>query len=109
MTDALLASLGTREGVTTNYDPLFEIAAQDQSDPLAVLPFDRVGLGQRWLLKLHGSVERPESIVFTRDDYAGATSSYGALYGLLQAMLMTKRDALRRLLAFRRGFPRSHA
>ena len=65
MTDALLASLGTREGVTTNYDPLFEIAAQDQSSLSAVLPFYCVGLGQRWLLKLHGSVERPESIVFT--------------------------------------------
>lgn len=90
LTHALLASLRTREGVTTNYDQLFEITAHDASDPLAVLPFDRVRLGQRWLLKLHGGVDHPESIVFTRDDYLGAAASYGALYGLLQALLMTK-------------------
>jgi hypothetical protein len=45
---------------------------------------------QQWLLKLHGSVERPGDVVLTRDDYLGLAERSGALFGILQAMLMTR-------------------
>ena len=88
----LLASLPCREAVTTNYDRLFEIAAQGADGaPLAVLPYQAVEPGQRWLLKLHGSVDQADSIVLTRDDYLRIPTSHGALFGLVQAMLLTRR------------------
>ena len=46
--------------------------------------------GGTWLLKLHGSVDQPADLVLTRDDYLNLPSRSGALFGLLQAMLMTK-------------------
>lgn len=87
----LLASLPGRESVTTNFDNLFELAVQGADDaPLAVLPYQAVEPGQRWLLKLHGSIDRADSIVLTRDDYLKIPASHGALFGLVQAMLLTR-------------------
>ncbi len=45
---------------------------------------------ERWLLKLHGSVDKPESIVLTRDDYLGFNSDRAALSSLVKATLMTR-------------------
>jgi hypothetical protein len=81
LTHGLLASLNARETVTTNYDRLMETAtaAVDHSPP-AVLPYEAVASTQRWVLKLHGGI----------DDDSGAPSRHGALFGLVQAMLLTR-------------------
>ncbi|WP_410908168.1 SIR2 family protein, partial [Priestia sp. SIMBA_032] len=63
---ALLASLGSREAITLNYDELFETASDDAGVPRSVIP-DGAGEHDDWLLKLHGSVTDPDSIVLTRD------------------------------------------
>lgn len=57
---ALLASLPSKEAITTNFDKLFEIASRIERRKLAVLPDDPSETGGRWLLKLHGSVDDPE-------------------------------------------------
>ena len=88
----MLASLGTTENVTTNYDELFELACDGPDSELAVLPYEPVerDRNHRWLLKLHGSLSQPADMVFTRDDYLGLSSRAGALFGLVQAMLLTR-------------------
>jgi len=86
----LLASLRTREAITTNYDDLYERAASTAGRTCAVLPYEPVLKHDRWLLKLHGTVDRPEEIVLTRHDYLGLSARAGALFGVLQAMLMTR-------------------
>ena len=86
----LLASLRTREAVTTNYDQMYERAVSTAGRTCAVLPYEPVVSQDRWLLKLHGTVERPDEIVLTRDDYLGLPARAGALFGVLQAMLMTR-------------------
>jgi len=86
----LLASLRTREAVTTNYDDLYERAVSTAGRTCAVLPYEPVVSQDRWLLKLHGTVDRPDEIVLTRDDYLGLPTRAGALFGVLQAMLMTR-------------------
>ena len=63
---ALIADLPVQEFVTTNYDPLVELAAADIGRDLAVLPFDEAAPGRPWLLKLHGDAAHPESVVLTR-------------------------------------------
>jgi hypothetical protein len=87
----LLASLPVREMVTTNFDELLEraVAAVDGTTP-AILPFDAATSSDRWILKLHGTVDRPETIVLTRDDYLRTSVTHGALLGLVQALLVTR-------------------
>lgn len=87
---ALLAGLPTRETVTLNYDTLYETAARDVGRPAAVLPWEPVTSQDRWLLKLHGSVHEPESIVLTREDYLGYRHGREALSALAKAMLLTR-------------------
>ncbi|WP_296145611.1 MULTISPECIES: SIR2 family protein [unclassified Pseudonocardia] len=87
---ALLAGLPTTEAVTLNYDELYEKACHDVGTPLALLPQQAVQPGQRWLLKLHGSVSAPETIVLTREDYLGYGRGREALSALAKALLLTR-------------------
>ncbi|GMU53952.1 MAG: SIR2 family protein [Candidatus Xenobia bacterium] len=87
---ALLAGLSVRESVTTNYDPLFEVASRACGHKLAVLPYAPTSGCTRWLLKLHGCVEHPEDIVLTREDYLRYSNNRAALAGIVQTLLLTK-------------------
>ncbi|WP_426006350.1 SIR2 family NAD-dependent protein deacylase [Paenarthrobacter sp. NyZ202] len=86
---ALLATLPSSGAITLNYDQLFEVACRDAQRPRTVLPEDVPAVGNNWLLKLHGSVSRPESIVLTRDDYLGYNTNRDALSALVKAHLLT--------------------
>jgi hypothetical protein len=95
LTHALLASLGARQAITTNYDDLYERACASPSQPVyeavTVLPYGRVQENRPWLLKLHGSLEHgAKDIVLTRSDYMRLRHQRGALYGIVQALLVTK-------------------
>lgn len=87
---ALLAALDSEQAVTLNYDELFELAADDGGMPRRVIPGDATD-PERWLLKLHGSVTDPNSIVLTRDDYLSFNADRAALSSLVKATLMTRR------------------
>ncbi|GAB3818148.1 SIR2 family protein [Tessaracoccus terricola] len=86
----LLAGLPGDEAVTLNYDDLYERASADAGRSVAVLPFDGLADSDRWLLKMHGCVTRPESIVLTRADYIDFRSQSATAASLARAMLMTK-------------------
>jgi hypothetical protein len=89
LSHGLLASLPSKEAVTTNFDELFESAARANDRELAVLPTEPASKG-RWLLKLHGSVRKPDTIVLTRSDFLEIPRTYGALIGLVQGLLLTR-------------------
>jgi hypothetical protein len=86
----LLASLGVGRAVTTNYDRLFETAADGARRPVAVLPYERPAADEPWLLKLHGDVDHPADIVLTRQDFLRYTSDRNALTGVVHALLLTQ-------------------
>ena len=90
----MLCSLPSAENVTTNFDTMFEEACSsvDPQEPLAVLPYRPVTKRrQRWLLKLHGSVaSEKDDLVLERSAYLDAPLRHGALYGLVQALLLTR-------------------
>ena len=86
---ALLATLPSAGAITLNYDRLFETACHDAQKPRTVLPENVPAVGNDWLLKLHGSVTQPDSIVLTRDDYLGYNSNRDALSALVKAHLLT--------------------
>jgi hypothetical protein len=90
LADGLLASLPSREAVTTNYDQLFEAAWSTGGRSVAVLPNEAAQPRERWLLKLHGCVTRPDKIILTRADYLDMPRQHGALMGLVQGLLMMR-------------------
>ncbi|WP_336031275.1 SIR2 family NAD-dependent protein deacylase [Geodermatophilus sp. FMUSA9-8] len=87
---ALIADLPVQEFVTTNYDPLVELAAADIGRELSVLPYDEARPGKPWLLKLHGDAAHPESVVLTREEYLQLGDSRAALAGVLHSLLLTR-------------------
>jgi hypothetical protein len=86
----LLACLPINEVVTTNYDNLFEDASRAAGRPLTVLPYEPSADTRRWILKLHGSLGK-DDMVLTRDDYLRIPDNRGALAGIVQALLITRR------------------
>lgn len=89
LTHGLLASLPSKEAVTTNFDELFEGAVGRNA--IAVLPKDPRETDGRLLLKLHGGVDRPDDMILTRADYLRMPRQYGALMGLVQGLLMMRK------------------
>ncbi|RBY97985.1 SIR2 family protein [Blastococcus sp. TF02-8] len=87
---ALIADLPVQEFVTTNYDPLVELAAADIGREVRVLPFDVAEPGAPWLLKLHGDAAHPQSVVLTREEYLQFGSTGAALAGVLHSLLLTR-------------------
>ena len=85
---ALLSGLGCKEVVTTNFDRCFELA--DADGHVVVLPWNAPSPGAPWLLKMHGDVERPESIVLTRGDFATYDARYRPAASVLQALILTR-------------------
>lgn len=90
LSHGLLAALPVREVATTNYDQLFEMASRSAGIEPAIVPYQPVGRSRRWLLKLHGSVEKND-LVLSRNDYLRNAQRGAALAGLVQALLITKR------------------
>lgn len=86
---ALLCSLPTSAVVTTNYDQLLETAMRHQGQSVSVIPYAPRQHSDRFLLKMHGCVTRPDHIVLTRQDYIRFQESRAALGGILQASLIT--------------------
>jgi hypothetical protein len=95
---ALLASINSEQSITLNYDKLFEQACEAAKNSRRILPEPREnhpenfhdGDSPRWLLKLHGTVSEPESIVLSRDDYLGYSYEREALSALVKATLFTR-------------------
>ncbi|MGY1784642.1 SIR2 family protein [Geodermatophilus sp. SYSU D00698] len=87
---ALIADLPVQEFVTTNYDPLVELAAADMGRELSVLPYDEPRPGRPWLLKLHGDAAHPAGVVLTREEYLQLGDSRAALSGVLHSLLLTR-------------------
>jgi hypothetical protein len=88
--------------VTTNYDSLYEMSAlscdEDEGDSgniIHTLPWDsremikRNHVERSSLLKMHGCVKYPESIVLSRRDYMRYQDSSQALIGRLLGMFLT--------------------
>ncbi len=89
---ALLAALESEQAITLNYDRLFERAAADGGMARRTIPSTapRDDTDDRWLLKLHGSVDDPSSIVLTRSDYLGFNTDRAALSSIVKATLLTR-------------------
>ncbi|MDJ0027156.1 SIR2 family protein [Gordonia alkanivorans] len=87
----LLAGLRCREVVTTNYDELYENAVEATGEPRpTVIPWEAVQPGRSWVLKMHGEVGRPETVVLTRRSFVRYDANFRPAGSLLQALMMTR-------------------
>lgn len=95
VTQGLIAGLALPEAVTTNYDRQYELANTATSGGAAdgagfdVVPQVRPRPGSPWVLKIHGDVATPESIVISRDDYLRFDRDAGPAAGMLQSRMLT--------------------
>lgn len=113
--------------ITTNYDTQHEYASKiidtdgdlAAKDACSVIPYSLVPGAKRWLLKMHGCVTVPRSIVLTRESYIRYEDERQALTGLVSSQLMLKTvlflgfsltdDNLHRSIdAWRKSAPRRH-
>ncbi|MBI3224381.1 MAG: SIR2 family protein [Mycolicibacterium cosmeticum] len=87
----LLAGLGARQNVTTNYDLAYEsaLAGTLGTDGFQTLAREIATQSKPWLLKMHGDARRPDSIVLTTDDYARLESDHSALLAVVETLLLT--------------------
>lgn len=86
------------EAVTTNYDDLYESACeQPHGYGLSVLPREGPKAGEEdfdgrrsWVLKLHGDVKKPESIILTRSQYFSFDADSSPMASVVQAAMVTR-------------------
>ena len=78
--------------ITTNYDDLYELACRESNEEVLRLPWDRNKFlnssSAKSILKLHGCVEDPESIILTRKDYIRFADDRLALRGRVMDLLL---------------------
>ncbi|MFD6165162.1 SIR2 family protein [Oerskovia sp. NPDC060287] len=94
----LLAGMRVPEAVTTNYDHLYEeaVAASsglpaDQHDrAISTLPWDPTDAARPWVLKMHGDVDRPATIVLSRSSFVRYDTRWKPVGSLVQSLMMTK-------------------
>ena len=93
--DALLA-LDFRITLTPNFDTLYESRAHSHGRaPVEVCDYSNPAVAARvredcnLIIKTHGSMSHPASLIFSRCDYVQARARYRAVYDLVEALLRT--------------------
>lgn len=91
---ALLPSLGIRTWITTNFDNLLEITLNNSNNSFFLawkdenLPFFS---GEDFtLIKAHGDLNDPQTIIFTKNDYFTAPSTKRIIWDWLKVLLAQK-------------------
>ena len=87
---ALLASLRLRQMVTTNFDSCAERALEPLHPDGVRVMTRQVPTGDRpWLLKLHGDIQRPHTLVLTTAEREAHHEHAAALRGVVQGLMLT--------------------
>lgn len=89
----LIARLPVKTIVTTNWDDLVERTYEERNQikPTTIWKDDQVGFGNEahrpTIIKMHGCITDPNSIVFTEEDYLGYSQSHPLIVELLSTKL----------------------
>ncbi len=81
---------------TPNFDKIFDGLATTESEGTTIVKnyYDEdltqvVRGGQRVVLKIHGTIDAPDKMIFSRKDYARARVNYSGFYNIVSALLVT--------------------
>lgn len=82
--------------ITPNVDKLYDSYVIKTDDTIPVLSYysediiDYIRKGSLIVLKIHGTIDEPSKLIFTREDYARARNKYVSFYKLLEALIITR-------------------
>ena len=92
----LIFKLDSRIVATPNFDKIYETYANHEAggsitikhhyDPDIV---QAIRSSERIILKVHGTIDSPDQMIFTRKEYAEAREKYRGFYSLLEALALT--------------------
>ncbi|MEY8213345.1 MAG: SIR2 family protein [Colwellia sp.] len=89
-------TLDSRIVATPNFDKIYESYANGQANGSIVVKnhYDSdvnsvIRGSERLILKVHGTIDSPDNLIFTRAEYAAARTKYSSFYELLEALALT--------------------
>lgn len=92
----LIFALDTGIYITPNFDKIFDNYVTERTHGTTVVKtyYDNdvqqlLRSGGRLIVKIHGTIDAPGRMIFTRGDYAQARVEYSAFYHLMDALLLT--------------------
>jgi hypothetical protein len=92
----LIYRLDSRIILTPNFDKIYEtFATHESSATIAVKQYYDDDLTffikppSRAIIKIHGTVDRPEEVIFSKSDYIKARTKHRLFYHMLEALIMT--------------------
>ena len=92
----LIIEIDSRIVATPNFDTIFDNRINHlQHNTVPVKKYydndvaERVRSSARLVLKVHGSIETPNRMIFTRDDYTTARHRFASFYHILEALAVT--------------------
>lgn len=92
----LIFSLDTNIYVTPNFDKIFDNYVSERTDGTTIVKsyYDDdvqqlVRSGARIILKVHGTIDSPDRMIFGRGKYAETRIRHAAFYHLIDALLLT--------------------
>lgn len=93
---ASIFKLDSRIVATPNFDKIYETYANHEANGSIVIKHhydpdvaEAIRSTGRVILKIHGTIDSPERMIFTRREYAEAREKYRQFYSLLEALALT--------------------
>jgi hypothetical protein len=95
-THELIFDLDAGVDVTPNFDKIFDsyVAERTSGTTIVKTYYDDdvsqlIRSGARLILKIHGTIDSPDRMIFSGVDYANARIKYASFYRLMDALLLT--------------------
>lgn len=83
--------------ITPNFDKIYDVYAQKMTYGKVVIKnytdkgiIDCIRNSERFVLKIHGSIDNPDNLIFSQADYAHARNNYFNFYQILNSLLLTQ-------------------
>lgn len=88
--------LDSRIVITPNFDKIYDVYAGKESQGTVVVKtyregdiIDTIRRGEPLIIKMHGSIDSPNEIIFSRKDYSEAWNSNTQFYKILSSLLIS--------------------
>ncbi|WP_417820975.1 SIR2 family NAD-dependent protein deacylase [Terasakiella sp.] len=89
-------ALDSRIVATPNFDKIYETYANSEANGSIVVKqhydtdvISSIRGSERIILKVHGTIDSPNNLIFTRAEYAEARTKYATFYEVLEALALT--------------------
>ena len=89
-------ALDSRIVATPNFDKIYETYANSEANGSIVVKqhydadvISSIRGSERLILKVHGTIDSPSDLIFTRAEYAEARTKYSTFYEVLEALALT--------------------